>query len=51
MPERMHEYLKSFLSAPIPVDVFVYTAKELDDMKNRGNRFIAKITAEAVKLN
>ncbi|MBI4335135.1 MAG: nucleotidyltransferase domain-containing protein [Candidatus Omnitrophica bacterium] len=51
MPERIQEYLRFFLSAPVPVDVFVYTAQELDNMKTCGNRFIAKITAEAVKLN
>jgi predicted nucleotidyltransferase len=51
MPARMQEYLRFFLSAPVPVDVFVYTAKELDDMKSHGNRFISKITAEAMKLN
>ena len=48
--ERIPEYLDAFLDAPMPVDVFPFTAAELENRRDRGNPFIARIDREGLEL-
>ena len=47
--ERQGEYILAFADAPVPVDVLVYTKKELDVALKAGNRFLA-IAVKGIKL-
>lgn len=48
--DRIPRFLRHFLNAPIAVDVFPYTKKELDEMINCGHLFITKIWKEKIVL-
>lgn len=48
--DRIPEFLKAFLPAPVPVDVFPYTEAELDRMLQQGNSFIQRAMREALTL-
>lgn len=48
--ERIPEYLAAFLDAPVPVDVFPFTADEIAMRRARGNRFLETAEREGVDL-
>jgi predicted nucleotidyltransferase len=48
--DRVPEFLRAFLRAPVPVDVFPFTAQELARKQREGNSFIRQVLAEAVLL-
>lgn len=48
--DRIPEYLKLFLDAPMPVDIFPYTEKEIKNLLAEGNRFIKRIMNEKIVL-
>ena len=48
--ERITPYLRWFLKAPVPVDIFVYTRSELERMAAEGNLFVARALGEAMSL-
>lgn len=48
--DRVPHFLTAFLEAPVPVDVFPYTEKEIERMKSAGNRFISRALSEGIIL-
>ena len=50
MIDRIPEFLDFFSEVPIPVEVFPYTEKEIEHMKEAGNSFIREILDTALKL-
>jgi predicted nucleotidyltransferase len=48
--ERIPEYLRSFLDAPLPVDVIALTTAEISDRRARGDRLLRHIDAEGIVL-
>lgn len=48
--ERIPDFIDDFLSAPIPVDVFPYTADELRRMLETDNTFIRRMLEEGEVL-
>ena len=50
MIDRIPDYLREFLDALIPVDVFPYTLAELDRMRASGNHFIERALREGLTL-
>ena len=49
MLDRMPEFHRAFLDAPVPVEVFPYTLQELEDQK-QGNLFVQQALKESVVL-
>jgi predicted nucleotidyltransferase len=50
MVDRMPEFHRAFLDAPVPVEVFPYTAQELEEKKVQGNLFVQQALKESVQL-
>ena len=48
--DRIPDYLREFLDAPVPVEVFPYTKDEVDRMRASGNHFIERALREGVTL-
>ncbi len=48
--DRMPDYLREFLDAPVPVEVFPYTKAEIARMRASGNHFIERALREGVTL-
>jgi predicted nucleotidyltransferase len=48
--DRVPEFLRAFLDAPLAVDVFPYTVEELADKQREGNLFVRQALAEAILL-
>lgn len=48
--DRIVPYLRHFLKAPVPVDVFAYTQQELERMASEGNLFVTRALGEALSL-
>jgi predicted nucleotidyltransferase len=50
MVDRMPEFHRAFLDAPVRVEVFPYTAQELEEKKVQGNLFVQQALKESVLL-
>jgi predicted nucleotidyltransferase len=50
MVDRMPEFHRAFLDAPLPVEIFPYTAQELEEKKVQGNLFVEQAMKESVLL-
>jgi predicted nucleotidyltransferase len=48
--DRIPYFLRFFLNAPIPIDVFPYTEEEMREMVSEGNLFITRIQHEGIPL-
>lgn len=48
--DRIPDYLRQFLDAPVPPEVFPYTREEMDRMRASGNRFVERALREGVVL-
>ncbi len=48
--DRMPEFLRAFLEAPVPVDVFPFTAQELAEKQKAGNTLVKRALQEGVLL-
>jgi predicted nucleotidyltransferase len=49
--DRVPEFLRAFLDAPLAVDVFPYTVEELEAGQRRGNHFVQQALKEGILLN
>jgi predicted nucleotidyltransferase len=48
--DRIPEFLRAFLSAPVPVDVFPYTVEELKKSIEQGNLFVRCALSDGLLL-
>jgi predicted nucleotidyltransferase len=48
--DRVPEFLRAFLDAPLAVDVFPYTVQELADKQQEGNLFVRQALEEGILL-
>lgn len=48
--DRIPDYLREFLDAPAPPEVFPYTSQELERMRATGNQFVERALAEGIVL-
>ena len=48
--DRIPDYLREFLDAPVPPEVFPYTRQELERMRATGNQFVERALAEGIVL-
>lgn len=48
--DRIPEFIDFFLNSKVPVDIFPYTAEEIERMKSNGNFFIIKALKEGIEL-
>ena len=47
---RIPEYLEALPHAPVPIDVFPYLDRELEDRREAGDPFLARIEAEGIEV-
>lgn len=48
--DRIPEFLRAFLSAPLPVEVFPHTEEELERMEKQGNHWLKRVMKEGITL-
>jgi len=48
--DRIPEYLEAFSRGPLPVDVFPWTEKEVEDRRREGDLFLKRIESEGIEL-
>ena len=51
MVDRIPEYLRAFLDAPVPVDVFPLTKREIADRMGRGDPFLQRALDVGILLS
>lgn len=49
--DRVPEFLRAFLQAPLPVDVFPFTVQELTEKQRQGNFFVQQALQKGVLLD